>query len=147
MAVQNSVGSHQETFEGSMNLYGINGILRTGRNMPAGGRSQRRDGSTVKINRQQHDLYQNPSESICNFFDHLALWKLIIPQIQDEVTQKMKEKRQCGVVVSVIFCCSAGYIIQTFHNFPSFPTFILKETVRGVRVQSKIRIRKSKISN
>jgi len=131
VAVQNAVGGQQKTLEGSMNLDSINGILRTGRNMPAGSRCQGRDGCPVKIDRQQYDLYQNPPNPFCDFLDHLTRLKLFIPPIQDEVTQNMNEMWLYGIDVLVIFCCSARYNIQTFHNFPSFPTFTLKATVCG----------------
>jgi len=60
MAVQNPVGGHEETLEGSMDFNGIDGILRTGWYVTARGGCERGNGSTVKVNREQNDLYQYP---------------------------------------------------------------------------------------
>ena len=43
-----------------MDFNSIDGILRTGRYMTARGGRERGDGSTVKVNREQNDLYQYP---------------------------------------------------------------------------------------
>lgn len=58
--MQNPVGGHEETLEGAMDFNSIDGILRTGRYMTARGGRERGDGSTVKVNREQNDLYQYP---------------------------------------------------------------------------------------
>jgi hypothetical protein len=86
MAMEDSVGGDQESLEWAMDFNCLNGILRTGRNMAAGGVGKRREDSPVKIDRKKYDLYQYPLESIRYFFEHNHLLKLVIPQTQDEVT-------------------------------------------------------------
>ncbi len=55
MAVQNAFGGQIETLERTVNFYRINGILRAGWYMAARVGEQRRDGSAVKVNRNQQD--------------------------------------------------------------------------------------------
>jgi hypothetical protein len=71
--MEDPVGSQQKSFDGPVNFYRFNGILRTGRNMAAGGRGQRRYGCAVKINRQQQHLNKYPSDPSDDFFNHCAL--------------------------------------------------------------------------
>lgn len=70
VAVKDSVGSHQKSLERAVDFNRVDGILRTGRYMAAGGVGERRDGSPIKIDRKKYDLYQYPPESICYFLDH-----------------------------------------------------------------------------
>jgi len=84
--MEDSVGCHQESFEGTVNFNRINSILRAGGYMTAGGVGEWRNGSPVKIDRQKYNLYQNPPDSTCYFFYHTPGLKLVIPQNQDEVT-------------------------------------------------------------
>jgi len=60
MAVQNPVGGHEETLDGAMDFNGIDSILGTGWDVTARCWCKRGNGSTVKVNRKQNDLYQYP---------------------------------------------------------------------------------------
>ena len=50
----------KKPLKGPCDFNSIDGILRTGRYMTARGGRERGDGSTVKVNREQNDLYQYP---------------------------------------------------------------------------------------
>jgi len=54
MAMEDPVGGHQEALHRTMNIDRIDGILRTGGNMTAGGWGHGRDNPAVDINRQEY---------------------------------------------------------------------------------------------
>ena len=108
MAMQNPVGGHQKSFQRAVNFNRIDGILRTGWDVPARGWRKWRDGCPVKVHRQKHDLSKYPGESVRNFFKHINhLMPFVLPK-RYEVTQKIKEKHSTCFVKRIIICASTG---------------------------------------
>lgn len=56
MAFREAFDAHPGSFENAPFLYGFDGVVGAGGNMPTGGREKRRNGGLVNADREKEDL-------------------------------------------------------------------------------------------